>query len=96
MISSIPTLSGKGSGERIRRDLVLPMMLITVLFVSLLVSFPWAMLSGLAVVYIGCLPIGYWRHQKLTAQHELEMAEAEEEDDAPEAKPVVRKKAKSD
>ncbi len=92
MISSIPTLSGKGSGERIRRDLVLPMMLITVLFVSLLVSFPWAMMTALAVVYIACFPLGYWRHQKLTAQHELDIAG---EQDEPEATPPSRKKTKS-
>lgn len=92
MISSIPTFSGKGSTERIRRDLVLPMMLITVLFVSLLVSFPWAMLTALAVVYICCLPIGYWRYQKLNAQHELALAGQEDE---PEVKPAARKKAKS-
>lgn len=78
MISAIPTLSGKGSGQRIRRDLVLPLMLITVLFVSLLVSFPWAMLTGLAVVYLACLPLGYWRYQKLSAQHELDLARIEE------------------
>lgn len=71
MVSSIPTFSGKSSGQRIRRDLVLPLMLVTVLFVSLLVSYPWAMLTGLAVIYLAALPLGYWRHQKLAAQHDI-------------------------
>ncbi|MGI9414140.1 MAG: CDP-alcohol phosphatidyltransferase family protein [Hyphomicrobiales bacterium] len=80
MVSRIPTFSGKGSGQRIRRDLVLPLMLITVLFVSLLLSYPWAMLTGLAVLYLCMLPVGVWRHQKLAAQHELDAApEAEEQ-----------------
>ena len=82
MISSIPTLSGKGSGQRIRRDLVLPLMLVTVLFVSLMVSFPWAMLTGLGVVYLAFLPIGYFRYQKLAAQHELDAVAEDEAEDA--------------
>lgn len=79
MVSSIPTFSGKTSGQRVRRDLVLPIMLITVLFVSLLVSFPWEMLSGLAAVYLVSIPISYFRHKKLEAQHELEMAKEGDE-----------------
>ena len=80
MVSRIPTFSGKGSGQRIRRDLVLPLMLITVLFVSLLFSYPWAVLTAAAVTYLCMLPVGMWRHQKLTAQHELDTA-AEPEDE---------------
>jgi len=90
MVSRIPTFSGKGSGQRIRRDLVLPLMLITVLFVSLLLSYPWAVLTSVAVAYLAMLPVGVWRHQKLSAQHELEAAkEAEDqpvEEDKEEAK----------
>lgn len=91
MISSIPTLSGKGSGQRIRRDLVLPLMLITVLFVSLLVSFPWAMLSGVVGVYLAFLPIGYFRYQKLAAQHDIDIAAAEEEEESAKAPPKTEK-----
>ena len=79
MVSRIPTFSGKGSGQRIRRDLVLPLMLITVLFVSLLLSYPWAVLTAVAVAYLAMLPVGIWRHQKLSAQHELETAAKAEE-----------------
>ena len=94
MISSIPTLSGKSSGKRVRRDLVLPLMLITVLFVSLLVSFPWAMLSGMAAVYLAFLPIGYFRYQKLAAQHEAGADPDDGDEDA--QRPAARKsKAKS-
>lgn len=89
MISSIPTFSGKSSGQRIRRDLVLPVMLVTVLFVSLLVSYPWAMLTGLAVMYLASLPLGYWRHQKLATQHEL--AETLEIEDEPKVEAIEEK-----
>ncbi len=79
MASRIPTFSGKGSGRRIRRDLVLPLMLITVLSVSLLLSYPWAVLTAAAVAYLAMLPVGVWRHQRLAAQHELDVAAKAEE-----------------
>jgi CDP-diacylglycerol--serine O-phosphatidyltransferase len=70
MVSRIPTFSGKNAGKRIRRDLVMPVLLLSVLFVALLFSYPWEVLSLLAIAYLALLPVGYWRYQKLAAQHE--------------------------
>jgi CDP-diacylglycerol--serine O-phosphatidyltransferase len=67
MVSRIHTFSGKNAVKRIRRDLVLPVLLISVLFISLLISYPWEMLSALALMYLALIPIGYYRHQKLVA-----------------------------
>ncbi len=76
MVSSIPSFSGKNAGKRIRRDLVLPVLLLSVLFVAILISFPWTVMSALAFLYLALLPVSYMRHQKLVAQHEASLEEA--------------------
>src|SRR5215510_13111549 len=45
MVSRLPVLSGKKMGTRVRPDLVLPVILVAVLCIALLVSYPWHMLS---------------------------------------------------
>ena len=56
MVSNLPTYSGKNIGKRISRQWVLPLMIAAVLFVALLFSFPWSVLSLLAVGYLVTLP----------------------------------------
>jgi CDP-diacylglycerol--serine O-phosphatidyltransferase len=93
LVSSIPTLSGKSAGNRIRRDLVLPVLLISVLFIALLISYPWTMMSGLAVVYLAMLPVGYMRYQKLAANHEASLEGKVENSESSDAKAGKREKA---
>ena len=45
MVSRIPTLSGKRFGRRIPRDRVLPVLVIGVLLVALLASYPFSFLA---------------------------------------------------
>ncbi|MDM9648409.1 MULTISPECIES: CDP-diacylglycerol--serine O-phosphatidyltransferase [unclassified Rhizobium] len=58
LISRLPVWSGKSEGTKLRRDLVLPMMLGVVLYVAMLSSFTWEVMSLTAVVYLCTLPFG--------------------------------------
>ena len=66
VISKVPTFSGKGSGQRVDRDMVLPVLAGAVLFMVLLFSFPWELLSLVSIAYLATIPFGirsYHRHQ---------------------------------
>jgi CDP-diacylglycerol--serine O-phosphatidyltransferase len=63
VISSIPTYSGKG-GQRVDRDLVLPILAGSVLFTVLLISFPWQLLSVLVVAYLALIPVSWRAHKR--------------------------------
>lgn len=64
MVSQLPTFSGKALGQRVRRDMVLPILLIMVLGAALLLSFPWHMLTAIAVGYLVCLPLGFRSYRR--------------------------------
>ena len=74
MISRVPTLSGKRTGQRVPREMVLPLFVFLVLFVALLVSFPWATLAGGTLLYLLALPLGVAYYRKLERRHEAEAA----------------------
>ncbi len=70
VISKIPTFSGKGFGQRVDRDLVLPILAGSVLFTVLLISYPWELLTVSVFAYMIMLPIGwrsYQRHKRADA-----------------------------
>ncbi|QKW96329.1 MULTISPECIES: CDP-diacylglycerol--serine O-phosphatidyltransferase [unclassified Agrobacterium] len=56
LISRLPVWSGKSS-TRIRRDLVLPMILVVVLYVAMLMSFTWEVLVLTVAAYLVFIPI---------------------------------------
>jgi CDP-diacylglycerol--serine O-phosphatidyltransferase len=56
LISRLPIWSGKSENSRIRRDMVLPMILIVVLYVTLLMSFTWEVLVVTVAAYLIFLP----------------------------------------
>lgn len=63
MVSRLPVFSGKRVGKRVPPEMVLPVFVVVVLFVALLISYPWEVLSAGAVLYLACLPLGWlsWR-----------------------------------
>jgi CDP-diacylglycerol--serine O-phosphatidyltransferase len=71
MVSRIPTISFKRMGRRIPRDNVLPVLVIGVLVVALLASYPFSFLSVGAILYLGLIPFT-WRAQKRTHKADLE------------------------
>jgi CDP-diacylglycerol--serine O-phosphatidyltransferase len=59
MVSRLPVFSGKRVGKRVPPEMVLPVFVVVVLFVALLISYPWEVLSVGAVLYLACLPLGW-------------------------------------
>lgn len=77
MVSRLPVISGKRVGKRVAPEMVLPIFVIVVLFFALLVSFPWIVLSAGTVVYLACLPLGWWLyqgHKRKDAAHNTALA----------------------
>ena len=64
MVSRLPVLSGKKMGTRVPPEMVLPVILVVVLFIALLVSYPWPVLSVGTLLYIACLPLGWFSYQR--------------------------------
>ncbi len=59
MVSRLPVFSGKRVGKRVPPEAVLPIFIAAVLFVALLISYPWIVLSVGTIVYLAALPLGY-------------------------------------
>jgi CDP-diacylglycerol--serine O-phosphatidyltransferase len=64
MVSRLPVLSGKKMGTRVRLEMALPVILVAVLFIALLVSYPWQVLSVGTIAYLACLPLGWFSYQR--------------------------------
>lgn len=74
MISRLPTFSGKRIGERIPREMVLPVFMGVVLFVAVLIAFPWQTLTAATLAYLAALPFAYTAHRRRAAAHAAEEA----------------------
>lgn len=70
MVSQLPTFSGKTLGRRVRRDMVLAILLLLVLGTALLLSFPWHMLTAIALAYLVLLPIGLRQYRRQASRGE--------------------------
>jgi CDP-diacylglycerol---serine O-phosphatidyltransferase len=94
MVSRLPVFSGKRLGTRVPREMVLPVFVVVVLFVALLLSYPWTVLTLGTLVYLGCLPLGFWSYRRFersaaqAARHAANAANATlgAEDDAASAR----------
>ena len=64
MVSRLPVFSGKRLGTRVPREMVLPVFVVVVLFVALLLSYPWIVLTLGTLVYLACLPLGFWSYRR--------------------------------
>ncbi len=67
MISRLPVFSGKTIGRRVPPEMVLPAFVFVVLFIALLISYPWYVLTIGTVLYLISLPAGalsYRRQQR--------------------------------
>jgi len=76
IVSRLPTFSGKLIGQRIRRDAVLPILMVVFLFISLLLSFPWIVLTATAIAYLCSIPVSVLQHRQVKlAQPKAQAAE---------------------
>jgi CDP-diacylglycerol--serine O-phosphatidyltransferase len=67
MVSRVPTLSGKRIGQRMPREAVLPVLVVAVLLVALLASYPFSFLAVGTLLYLGHLPFA-WRARQRAAR----------------------------
>lgn len=79
MISKLPTWSGKRFGRRVSRDAVLPIFVLVVLFVALLASFPWQVLSACVAAYLASLPFAWDAWSRNAAEERAKTAAPEGE-----------------
>lgn len=80
MVSRIPTGSLKRFGRRIPRDTVLPVLVVGVLLVALLVSYPFTFLAVAALLYWGHIPFAWRSWIRARAQAAAEGAAAKTDD----------------
>ena len=64
MVSRLPVFSGKRVGKRVPPEGVLPVFVAAVLFVALLISYPWIVLTIGTIAYLAALPFGWRAYQK--------------------------------
>ncbi|MFP6773706.1 MAG: phosphatidylcholine/phosphatidylserine synthase [Alphaproteobacteria bacterium] len=77
MISRIPTYSFKR--VRVKREMVLPLLVVVGIVAAILASYPWFVLSVLGLAYLGSIPFSYRAHQRFAASQAAEAdGEAEE------------------
>src|SRR5580658_2512387 len=63
MVSRLPVFSGKRVGTRVPPEMVGPAVVVAVLFIALLIAYPWIILTAGTLAYLGALPFGYLSHR---------------------------------
>lgn len=78
LVSRLPVYSGKTLGQRIRRDVAFPLMLVIVLYVAMLMTYTWETMTVTTVLYLLSLPFGAraWRKRYGAGQKEAPAEEA--------------------
>ena len=69
MVSIVPTYSGKLLGERIGREWVLPLFVLSMLAVACLLTYPYATLAIGSIAYLAALPLTWRRFRELERLH---------------------------
>jgi CDP-diacylglycerol---serine O-phosphatidyltransferase len=59
MVSRLPVFSGKSVRMRVPPELVLPVFVGVIIFVALLIGYPWHLLSAGSALYLLSLPLGW-------------------------------------
>jgi CDP-diacylglycerol--serine O-phosphatidyltransferase len=88
LISRLPVYSGKGISTKVHRDIVLPLILVVVFYVSLLANYTWQTLCVSALIYLGSLPFGFRAYSRRAETEDIGM-EPDPEEDAPGREPSV-------
>jgi len=86
MVGKVPTYSFKRL--RVRREYILPVLIVVGLFAAVLWSYPWLTLTGLAVLYVASIPLSmrsYYRYSTavgdgISVEELAELSEDEEQD----------------
>jgi CDP-diacylglycerol--serine O-phosphatidyltransferase len=79
MVSRLPVFSGKRIGTRVPPEMVGPVVIVMVLFVALLIAYPWILLTTGTLAYLVSLPFGwlsYRTYEKRARESKAEVAPA--------------------
>ena len=68
LVSNTPTFSGKNIGKKIPRDVAMPLILVFVILVAVLLSYPWGTLVTASVAYLAFIPLSFSQYKKLAAK----------------------------
>jgi len=88
MVSRLPVFSGKRIGQRVPPEMVGPLVIVVVLFVALLLAYPWVVLTAGTLAYLASLPFGWLSYQEHERRSRAGQAEAEAASAAPSAATV--------
>jgi len=69
MVSNLPTYSGKSLGQKIPSTYAMPLILVSVVLIAILLSYPWLTLATAAIAYLIMLPWGRSYYLKLEQSH---------------------------
>ncbi len=83
MVSRFPTWSGKRLGQRIPTDSVMPFLVMAVLMIALLISYPFSVLAVGVIFYLAHLPVAWRAWNKRNAAETASQAKADENADGP-------------
>jgi CDP-diacylglycerol---serine O-phosphatidyltransferase len=76
MVSRLPVFSGKRVGTRVPPEMVGPAVVVAVLFIALLIAYPWIILTAGTLAYLGALPFGYLSYRGYERRSRENRAEA--------------------
>ena len=69
MVSRLPVFSGKRVGKRVPPEMVLPVFVLVVLFVALLISYPWWVMTIGTLCYLASLSFGWVSYRDYEQKH---------------------------
>src|ERR1700729_4076501 len=76
MVSRLPVFSGKRVGTRVPPEMVGPVIILLVLFVALLIAYPWIILTIGTLCYLASLPFGWVSYRRYEQRAREGRAEA--------------------
>ena len=76
MVSRLPVFSGKRVGTRVLPEFVGPLVVVMVLFVALLIAYPWIILTVGTLAYLASLPFGWLSYREYERRSREARAEA--------------------
>jgi CDP-diacylglycerol--serine O-phosphatidyltransferase len=75
-VSRLPVFSGKRVGTRIPPEMVGPVIILVVLFVAMLIAYPWIILTIGTLCYLTSLPLGWASYRGFEERARESRAEA--------------------
>ncbi len=64
MVSHVPTFSGKFIGQRVAREYVLPVFVLASLFMAMLLTYPYVVLTCGSLAYLAVIPFSVLRYRQ--------------------------------